>query len=548
MRGSIQGSLWGLILGGAGLGFVSLVAEQPVRAPAPPVPELVAPQIAQAGPTVSDIAVGTPEPARDFGAAPAPIETTDVQEAAPTPDTTSPEAPATAPVETVLDVPADVPAPAPASEADTPVAMAADVAAPQQPTAADVVDIQTEPADPLAQPQDAPPAAAVEAPQAPIEVEEATAPEVVAEVNPGPMSEPAAPEESETVTSTAEVVVVEEPEIATPEPSVAETTLAQDVAPQTSALPVVIEPETPVADNMPAPADDQPVIAAVPVDDRPDATTEAPAILSPTQEASALPQANANVRVNRPGAAPTETAGQDAVVIEANPIPDDAPALLRYAAEFENADDLPVIAILLVDTGSMEDAATALSGLGFAPTVAVNALVADATSRMTSYRAAGAEVAIEVSLPPGARPTDVEVAFEAAFGILPESTMLFSDGTGILQDDRSVMAQVMQVLAADGRGFVTVQRGLGNAVRTAEQANVPATTVLRDLDGEGEDAASITRALDQAAFRARQTGGAVLMGRMTPATVDALREWAAGLDTSQVAIGPVSAVLLNAAD
>jgi polysaccharide deacetylase 2 family uncharacterized protein YibQ len=269
------------------------------------------------------------------------------------------------------------------------------------------------------------------------------------------------------------------------------------------------------------------------------------AVVEQTQDATALPTVNTGVRVNRPGSDTTETAGQDAEVVEAEPIPDDAPALLRYAASFENADDLPMISIILVDEGAMPDAAVAVSGLGFLPTVAVNALADDAGAQMTAYRSAGIEVALETGLPDGARPTDVEVAFEAAFEILPEAAMLFSDGTGVLQDDRSVTGQVMQILAEDGRGFVTVQRGLGNAARAAEQAGVAAATIMRDLDGAGEDQAAIERALDQAAFRARQSGGAILMGRVTPATLEALRAWAAGVDRSQLAIAPVSAVLLD---
>jgi polysaccharide deacetylase 2 family uncharacterized protein YibQ len=138
----------------------------------------------------------------------------------------------------------------------------------------------------------------------------------------------------------------------------------------------------------------------------------------------------------------------------------------------------------------------------------------------------------------------VEVAFEAAFQFLPEAAMLFSLGTGAIED-RAVMGQVMQILAADGLGFVTVQRGLSDATRAAEQAGVPAATILRDLDGENEDSGAIARALDQAAFRARQTGDVVILGRLTPSTVTALREWTAALDQTSLSIAPVSAILLS---
>ena len=225
-------------------------------------------------------------------------------------------------------------------------------------------------------------------------------------------------------------------------------------------------------------------------------------------------------------------------------IPDDAPAIMRFAAPFENPQDVPLISIILIDSGEMPDAAAAVADLGFVPTVIVNGLSASSTALVTAYRASGVEVAMQADLPEGAQPTDVEVAFEAAMALVPEVAMLFSDGTGAMQD-RNVTAQVMQILADKGQGFVAVQRGLNNAARAAEQVDVPAVTVLRDIDGAGEDSRAILRALDQAAFRARQSGNAVLLGRVTPQTMDALRDWAGNVDPDALMIAPVSAVLLS---
>jgi polysaccharide deacetylase 2 family uncharacterized protein YibQ len=315
------------------------------------------------------------------------------------------------------------------------------------------------------------------------------------------------------------------PEIATPEQMVV-------VEPQqTDTLPEVDASDPPAVVTLPAP-----VIVV------PDAEAVAPA------QADAEPAQTGPVRINRPTTETSETAGQDAVLVTPDEVSEDQPALARYAALFENPDELPVIAIVLVDDGEMENAAQALSGLAFAPTVVIDALDSDATARMVAYRAAGAEVAMQIRLPDGAQPTDVEVAFAAAFGIMPEAAMLFSDGTGVLQSSRSVMGQVMEVLAADGQGFVTVQRGLGNAVRSAEQAGISAATVLRDLDGKGESSGAIVRTLDQAAFRARQSGGVVLMGRLRPETLAALQDWAQEATREGVAPAPASAILLDQAE
>ena len=94
-------------------------------------------------------------------------------------------------------------------------------------------------------------------------------------------------------------------------------------------------------------------------------------------------------------------------------------------------------------------------------------------------------------------------------------------------------------------GFVAEERGLGGAVRAALQADVPAAAIARDLDGRGESAGAIGRALDQAAFRARQSGDAVLLARLDEATLAVLRDWAAANAGTGTVVGPVSAILLK---
>jgi polysaccharide deacetylase 2 family uncharacterized protein YibQ len=251
------------------------------------------------------------------------------------------------------------------------------------------------------------------------------------------------------------------------------------------------------------------------------------------------------VVINRLGVQPSAPAGQAAEIIEEVTVDPDAPDLERFAAAFENPDALPVLAILLVEGGTIGDPAAAVAGLGFAPTVVVNALAPDAADQLQAYRAAGAEVAMELALPVGALPSDVEVAFEAALGLLPEAAMLYSAGGGVVQGDRQVTAQVMEVLAARGMGFVAEEQGLGSAVRSAGQAGVPSVAVARDLDGRGESAGAIARALDQAAFRARQSGNVVLRARLDEATLAVLRDWAAENTDTGTIIGPVSGILVG---
>lgn len=504
MRGSIKGSLWGLVLGGVGLSLASLVTEQPTRLAPAAAPQLAGPPVIQDSPMPSDLNVVVPTTET---AAIKPLQRMDAPDAvvvAPAVNTEPAIPPQTANIAAVLDAPSDVLEPLVTSEVDPPVDPVGVSDSPQVPEAADLVIVETQPAAP----------AVIQA--APAAPEPVASPQVIEPVNVAPapdvMVADAATVEAIPEAPVEQEVVVEEPIAVAPTDDVVSAEVVDQPAPETV---VVDAPE------------EESVVQTAPV-------------------VTALPNPNARVRINRPSAAPTEeTAGLEVEIIEDDAIPEDAPALLRYASPFANPDGLPMISIILVDDGSMGDPIATLENLGFAPTIAMNALSQDAVVKMANYRAAGIEVALQAALPVGAQPADVEVAFEAAFGLLPEAAMLFSDGTGILQNDRSVTAQVMQILAADGRGFVTVQRGLGNALRTAQQVDVAAATVLRDLDGDGQDPDAIVRALDQAAFQARQSGGAVLMGRLTPSTVQALQDWAADIDTDQIVIAPVSAILLD---
>jgi len=495
MKGFIQGSLWGLILGVAGLGVASLAIEQAEFATGPDVPQMVAPELA-AVETSPSVALEVNQESAPASVVVTPLDVqVDTAEATPDISTASAEPPPVTENGPVTDPPAPTPQVNVASGAEEPVTRS----------------VQSN----LAQ-------------------TDAGNSEPVVDVTPAPVfAEPAETVEEEPVQPSA-AAISETDDGAAGDVPVEAPTVVVDAAPLAKDEPTVPASEE-VATVQARPA---------PVEETQEQTSQSTQSAETVIVAQALPQANGAVRINRPGTAPDETESETAATQEADTLPADAPALLRFAAPFENTEGLPLIAVLLVDTGEMDPALVSSADLGFTPTVAINALGTDAGRRSAAYQAAGAEVAMQLDLPDGARPSDVEVAFEAAFELLPDAAMLFSFGSGAIAE-RSVIAQVMEILAADGHGFVTVQRGLGNAARAAAQAGVPAATVLRDLDGAGEGARAITRALDQAAFRARQAGEIVLLGRMKPETVDALRDWAAGLDRATLAIAPVTAILLK---
>ena len=308
--------------------------------------------------------------------------------------------------------------------------------------------------------------------------------------------------------------------------------------------------------DVPAPeADTATVAEPLPQVDTQEAPVEtvdsAPQIVEPDEDgaqvaAETTEDSSTGVVINRLGTSPTEPAGESAEVVVATDADEVVPALRRYAAPFENPDDLPLLAIVLIDGGAGSGDAAAVAALDFPVTVVVNALAPDAAAQLQAYRAAGAEVAMELALPQGALPADVEVAFEAAIALMDEAAMLYSSGNDAVQSSRQVTTQVMQVLAANGMGFVAEERGLGGAIRVAQQAAVPAAAIGRDLDGGRESADAIARALDQAAFRARQSGDTVLMARLNATTLGVLRDWAAANQGAGTAIGPVSALMLSA--
>jgi polysaccharide deacetylase 2 family uncharacterized protein YibQ len=224
-------------------------------------------------------------------------------------------------------------------------------------------------------------------------------------------------------------------------------------------------------------------------------------------------------------------------------IPAGGDALVDFSAQVADAGDTPLMSFVLIDDGSMSAAFAALAGLPFPVTIALDAASPDAAEMMTSCRAAGFEVAVLAKLPEGASPTDVEVTFDSVFAALPETIAVLDVGDSGLQLDRAVTKQAMDILASQGCGFVTVSQGLNMAGRAAEQAGVPAVVVYRDLDIENQDARVVRRSVDQAAFRARQDSGVVLVGRMRPDTISALILWGTANQDGQVAIVPVSSVL-----
>ena len=431
------------------------------------------------------------------------------------PTLTSPEAPATAP-ETSTEAPAAVESPS--AEAD------------------EVVEApEVEPAPEVG---DAPSETATTEPEQPqtVETETAAAPTAVAEPEASPLPEvddgPSlgqAPEIEETETRLARA----DPD--TVEAPAAEGEIESDTTTAADSLPRV-EPE---------PVEEAPEVAEVeePAEESAASETGSEADTGSTNRVAALPTVRRLGNDNEP-TPETEPEVAETETVETDDVQDGAPALERYRMAFDNPDARPLMSIVLVHVG---DGLPAIAELGSIPegvAFAIDAGRSDAAELANAYRNAGREVVMIPSLPDGATPQDVEVAMRSNLETIPEAVAVM-DGVGQSGIDRAAVAQIVDVVAVTGHGLVTFPRGLNTAYQNAGRIGVPAGLVFRDIDGDGQSADQIRRAMDRAAFKARQDDGVILVGRAQPDTVAALVEWSFGNQTGSVIIAPISATLLG---
>lgn len=559
-RGFLAGMMWGALVGVISIALASQLTDRREVASAPRAALPAADEVAME--VVDSV---EPEP-----------------EAAPEPE---PEAPADA-VE-VGDAASGEGAAPPAPEATTEITIEPDPAVLAAPPVAPAEPVAPAGSPVVAMERDVPasgpvPDRAAGAPAAPTAAEQPTpAPQVAP---PPQVSAPSAPTRAAdppvSGTSAGDVVVRAAPDaavrqmapqavlpgVAAPPPSVpaedvrtplAPTAMAETEVPAAppaaprgaASVPV---PARPLADTPPSMAQADPAtrpaapsagIAAAPE------VPEAPAVRVPAPGF----QGAEGVRVNRlptiGGAEPAPGATAEAIEAEAGP--DDAgpdagsgatqPAMLRHAVAFDTPADQPLIAVILMHGGAAAPGEQTGANLPIPVSFAVNAGTAGAREIAAAYRAAGREVLLVPTLPPGATPSDVEVALSVNFDTIPEAVALMDAPEGGFQSEREAVAQVVAAVTATGHGLVTFPRGLNTAQQLADRAGVPARSVFRVLeDGNGD---AVLRTLDQAAFRARQEGVVILVGQAEPATVAALRRWVEANPNRQVAFAPVSAAL-----
>ena len=497
-RGFFLGIFSGTFVSGIAIATVSLMSPQPAGNTPPARPQVQAPAAASGdvAPSTAPAAVEAMEDGPTLGVAPT-VDTPSTDTAAPMADTT----PAAAPQTGVLD---------------------ADLGTPESGGETPLVDLDSSVEPVLPSPQSIAPVV----PQTEADIALSTEP-----------AQPVAPVVvDDTAFDERDAEVVTEPESGA-EPAADQSDAGEPDSEQPA--DPALEPEEFVIIDL---GDDAPVIREGEAETAPETgETFAPEPAPTFQlqgDTAALPTLEGSgVIIRRPGAAQTEEVSQDqpAQIV---------PALERFAAEHDNPEGKPLLSVILIDDDMMPGASAALAGLPFPVTIALDPSVAGVAERMAAYRAAGLEVAAVVDLPRGAAPSDVEIAFAAYFAALPEAVLVLDGGEGGLQADAAVTRQAIEILAADGRGLVTVSQGLNQALREAERAQVPAAVIYRDLDSENQDAQVIRRFLDQAAFQARKESGVVLLGRLRPNTISALILWGTANRAGQVSVAPASAALM----
>ncbi len=221
-------------------------------------------------------------------------------------------------------------------------------------------------------------------------------------------------------------------------------------------------------------------------------------------------------------------------------------ALQAFASDIDVAEADSLLGVILVHAGADGVSAEELTKLELPFSIAIDPAQPGAKEAAATYRAAGIEVLAMVNdLPQSAEPSDVAVAMEGYFGILDEAVAVLDPLDARLQSNRDLLEPVLDAISETGHGLVTYDRGLNTAQQTARRQDVAAATVFRLLDGDLEQAPKIKRYLSRAAFTAAQDGSVLVLGRAYPDTVAALVEWALDDKGADIAVVPVSKIMLG---
>ncbi len=345
---------------------------------------------------------------------------------------------------------------------------------------------------------------------------------------------------------------------------------SQDSAPQLQVtaqtpppppVPDLAQPEAPAPDNAPPlPESQSTTLPAISGLNTPGTPSDDGSLAAPAPPEALAPAPEEQVRRPAPSAMPgTPVPGRVPAATNSNASPDAAgtflPALprggmtaLERNTQYDGTSDgAPKMALILYDPGLPMALRHAVAAFDFPITLALNPLDPSAPEAAEMYFNAGKEIVIlAAGLPTGASPADMDVtlgsyldSFPTAIGLVDLPTDGFTRNAGLLRD-------VLAILQRDGHGLITFAGGLSQAARAAEAAGLRHAEIFRVIDPGPESQFTIRRFLDRAVFQASQLGHVIVYGdAANDATMEALELWRNEGRANQVALVPVSAILLE---
>lgn len=491
IRGFVAGVIWGGVVAAAGLAVMSQVA------PLPQAPETA---------PIEDIVVSPPEAEAEAAPAPAPAP-----EAAPAAPEAVPEA---------VDVP-EILQKGPVTEADPEVA-----SDPTSAAEAPVAEVEPQ-EDAIGQASD----------QNEEIMESAAAPPVAPAVPPAAPSLPDLAEGG----AAPQAPPMPQPPLVQPLPVAPAAPMAEVAPPAPEAPPPALSlREEPLLTPAPQPEMAEAPASVAPVEPSPAEPVPGGTMMQPQGTLANRAAGVTTDRLPRIGDAPAEAPAEVAL----EEVLEGATPLDLFARPFENAEGKPLFALLLIDEGADAALRAEVAQLPFPVTFVLDPLLPDSAGAAMAYRAAGQEVAMLASgIPAGATAMDMEQSFQAMDMALPEAVAVVDAPEGGFQDSLDLARQAVPILADQGRGLLTYDRGLNPADQVARREGVPRGVIFRVLDSEGESVPKMRNYLDRAAFKAAQEGKVIVIGRLRPATLAAILEWSVEGRGASVALAPASAVL-----
>lgn len=221
-------------------------------------------------------------------------------------------------------------------------------------------------------------------------------------------------------------------------------------------------------------------------------------------------------------------------------------ALRRNALDIDLAPGLPRFSIVLIDRSGSGLPLAEVAGFPGPLTIALDPTQPGSIEAAAGYEATGHEVLVLAnSLSENASPLEAAASLTQLLNLMPTAVgVLIPPGSPFVRDATRA-SELTAILAQSGHGLVSLPQGLDALGRAAASSGVPDAQVFRVLDGDNEGVPLMTRYLDRAAFQASRDASVVVLGIVRPATMEALNQWVGGRRAAEVALAPISSLMLG---